>query len=238
MLYTILSTIELSYKAIELRDYSEPQQAMLWFIPLIIIGVIGLFSLIIIISGDSPSDTFKYEKKVDLAILGPNEAGKTTLWNFLKGCPASTVYNETDGNEEMSFVASSITWKVKICGSDINGNGDFIRNDWEKMIEKANMVILVFDAYKYLHDENSQRDVNERMQLVMSTVSKQTDGKKRGVWLLGSFADLLEDRKTDWSKIIGGIKKKKYCEISHNNACFNLTKEKEMKEYFEKMFNN
>lgn len=248
MLTTIFTSVELSSKVLVLNDYYEPQQAAWWFIPAIIVAVIGLFSIIIIISGDSASDTFKNERSVDLAILGPNEAGKTTLWNFLKGSTASKVYQETDGKEALSFVASSIIWnavkldepieRLKFTGYDINGNGDFIRTDWEKIIEKSNMIIFVFNSYKYLNSEDYQRDINQRMQFVYSTVRKQTDGKNRGIWLLGSYADKLDNKKKDWERIIGIIKTKPYCDISHNNACVNLTNDNELKEYYKKIFNS
>lgn len=244
MLTTILTSVELSSKVIELYNCSEPQQAVWWLIPAIIVVVAGL--TIIIIFGDSGKKTFKGEKSVDLAILGPNEAGKTTLWNFFKGTPDCKGYHETEGKTAVSFVASDIVWtaikpdkperKLKFTGYDINGNGDFIRTDWEKLIEKSNMVIFVFNAYKYLNNTEYQRDVNQRMGFVHSTVGKQTDTKKRGIWLLGSYADKLSDRKKDWAKIIDIIKTKPYCEISHNNACVNLTKEDELKEYYKKMF--
>ena len=247
MLTTIFTSVELSSKVLVLNDYYEPQQAAWWFIPPIIVVVIGLFS-IIIISGKRPSDTFKNERSVDLAILGPNEAGKTTLWNFFKGSTASKVYQETDGKVKLSFWASSIIWnavkldepteRLKFTGYDINGNGDFIRTDWEKIIEKSNMIIFVFNSYKYLNSEDYQRDINQRMQFVYSTVCKQTDGKKRGIWLLGSYADKLADKKKAWRRIIDNIKTKPYCEISHNNACLNLTNEDELKKYYKKMFNS
>lgn len=248
MLTTILTSVELGSKVIELNNYYEPQQAAWWFIPAIIVGVIGLFSLIIIISGDSGPDTFKDEKSVDLAILGPNEAGKTTLWNFLKGSTASKVYQQTEDKEAISFVASSKTWnavkldeteeKLRFTGYDINGNGDFIRKYWEMLIENSNMIIFVFNSYKYLHCVDYQRDINQRMQFIYSTVCKQTDEKKRGIWLLGSYADKLGNKKKDWERIIGIIKTKPYCDISHNNACVNLTNENELKEYYNKIFNS
>ena len=245
MLTTILTSVELGSKVIELNNYYEPQQAFLWFIPPIIIIwiIIGLFLLVI-----SVIRKRKICKDKNLAILGPNEAGKTTLWNFLKGRPASKVYQETDGKVVLSFVASSKIWNavkldepieiLKITGYDINGNGDFIRTDWEKIIEKSNMIIFVFNSYKYLNSIDYQRDINQRMQFVYSTVCKQTDGKKRGIWLLGSYADKLGNKKKDWERIIGIIKTKPYCDISHNNACVNLTNEDELKEYYKKIFNS
>lgn len=241
MLTTILTSLEVSSKVIELNNYSELQQAAWWFIPAIIVAIIDLFSLVIIISGDSASDTFKNERSVDLAILGPNEAGKTTLWNFFKGRPASKVYYETDDKEKISFVASCTIWnavKLRFKGRDINGNGDFIRTDWEKLIENSNMIIFVFNSYEYLNSIDYQRDINQRMQFVYSTVCKQTDEKKRDIWLLGSYADKLGNKKKDWERIIGIIKTKPYCDISHNNACVNLTNEDELKEYYKKIFNS
>lgn len=243
MLITILTIVELSSKVLGLNDYSEPQQAVFWwFIPIIIVAGLGL----IIMSGDSPKDDFKGEKSVNLAILGPNEAGKTTLWNFFRGTPDYKDYHETEGTISVSFITSNIVWtaikpdksesKLKFKGYDINGNGDFIRRDWEKLIEKSNMVIFVFNAYEYLKNTDYQRDINQRMQFVHSTVVKQTDGTKRGIWLLGSYADKLSDRKKDWETIIDIIKKKPYCEISNNNACINLTNGDELKKYYKKMF--
>ena len=244
MLTTILTSVELGSKVIELNNYYEPQQAAWWFIPVIIVAVIGLS--LIIISGKSGPKVFENEKSVDLAILGPNEAGKTTLWNFFKGRPASKVYQETDGKIALSFVASSIIWnavkpdkpeeKLRFTGYDINGNGDFIRTDWEKLIKNSNMIIIVFNSYKYLNSVDYHRDINHRMQFVYSTVRKQTDGKKRGIWLLGSYADKLGNKKKDWESIIGIIKTKPYCDISQNNACVNLTNKDELKEYYKKMF--
>lgn len=238
MLITILTIVELSSKVLGLNDYSEPQQAFFWwFIPIIIVAGLGL----IIMSGDSPKDDFKGEKSVNLAILGPNEAGKTTLWNFFRGTPDYKDYHETEGTISVSFITSNIVWnaeklKLKLKGNDINGNGDFIRRDWEKLIENSDMVIFVFNAYNYLNNLEYQRDVNQRMQFVYSTVGKQTDGKKHGIWLLGSYADKLSDRKKDWETIIHNIKKKPYCEISNNNACINLTNGDELKKYYKKMF--
>ena len=48
MLTTIFTSVELSSKVLVLNDYYEPQQAVWWFIPAIIVAVIGLFSIIII----------------------------------------------------------------------------------------------------------------------------------------------------------------------------------------------
>ena len=49
MLTTILTSLELGSKVIELNNYYEPQQAAWWFLPPIIVFVIGLFSIIITI---------------------------------------------------------------------------------------------------------------------------------------------------------------------------------------------
>lgn len=247
MLTTILMSVELGSKVMEQNIFSQPQQAAWFLFPPILIVILGLLSLIIF-SGEKASKKFKNERSVDLAILGPNEAGKTTLWNFFRGRPNSKVYQETDGKVALSFVASSKIWNavkldepieiLKFTGYDINGNGDFIRTDWEKIIEKSNMIILVFNSYKYLNSEDYQRDINQRMQFVYSTVRKQTDGKNRGIWLLGSYADKLDNKKKDWERIIGIIKTKPYCDISHNNACVNLTNDNELKEYYKKIFNS
>ena len=137
-------SVELGSKVMEQNIFSQPQQAAWFLFPPILIVILGLLSLIIF-SGEKASKKFKNERSVDLAILGPNEAGKTTLWNFFRGRPNSKVYQETDGKVALSFVASSKIWNavkldepieiLKFTGYDINGNGDFIRTDWEKIID-------------------------------------------------------------------------------------------------------
>ena len=113
MITTILTSVELCSKVMELNIFSQPQQAAWWLFPPIFIVILGLLSLIIF-SGEKASKKFKNERSVDLAILGPNEAGKTTLWNFFRGRPNSKVYQETDGKVALSFVASSKIWNLSL----------------------------------------------------------------------------------------------------------------------------
>ena len=187
----------------------------------------------------------KDKENVKLAILGPNEAGKTTLWNYFAGKPFSPIYKQTEGKETISFEAYGVVWTTqkpkdyKVKGHDINGNEDYIRIYWKDLIKDSDMIIFVFNANKYLENElEYQRDVNQRLQFVKSTIEKQTDGKKRKVWLLGSYADKLKNREEDWKKIINLINKKPYRDISNNSGCYNLTDAKELEKYYQKMFGN
>lgn len=249
MIYSILSALTLISNAIEpFIEKSAPQYAIWWYIPVIVAACIGTTALIaIIVAGDSAPDTFKELLSVKLAILGPNEAGKTTLWNYIMNKPSSKVYKETEGSVRMRFCASGKFWdaikpenpegkKVEIYGDDINGNGDFMRQEWDKQINDSNMIIFVFNASKYLKNIDYQRDVDQRLQFIKSTIDKKKDGEQRVPWILGSYADMLSNRKDDWNKIIGIINKKPYCDISHNNACLNLTKEEELMDYCKKIF--
>lgn len=222
------------------------QEQAIFPLPIIIV-ILGLGGMLyILFSGKSPTTIFKNEEEVNIAILGPNESGKTTLWNYLKGKPFSKKYEETEGKIKISFVTKNIIWtvenpdnagnKIKCKGVDINGTEDFIRTEWEEIIKNANMIIFIFNAYNYLYEINYQRDVNQRMQFIKSTIEKHDNEKKRGIWLLGSHADLLTNKKKEWKKVIEIIKTKPYCEISNNNACIDLTNEKELKEYFHQMF--
>lgn len=240
----LFQTISIYTNSIE-----ETQQAAFPLLLLLLCaggGGILAFALYILFSGESPTKVYNKYRNVNLAILGPNEAGKTTLWNYLKGVPFSKEYFETDGKTRVSFVSSNKTWytkksnnseeKIKFSGYDINGNGDFIKVEWEELIKESDMIIFIFNANKYLFDIDYQRDVNQRMQYVKYTIDKQNDGRKRNVWLLGSYADLLSNKKEQWRKIIDIIKTKPYSSISHNNACVNLTNKKELDEYYKKMF--
>ena len=252
------SLIEDNQKILDLASEipSYPKQA---FLPLlIIVAVAAIVVIIIIFAGDSAKETFKGENSVKLAILGPNAAGKTTLWNYFKRQLNTKDYQETEGKIFMSFVSSGIVWNafklnndekgrsftssqnqekdINISGYDINGNGDFIRTEWEELIDKANMIIFIFSAPKYLNEIDYQRDINQRLQFIKANIDKKTDEKVHGIWLIGSFADKFSDRKASWGKVISIIKTKRYCDISKNNACLNLTKEDELKAYYEKMF--
>ena len=96
--------------------------------------------------------------------------------------------------------------------------------------------IFIFSTPKYLNEIDYQRDINQRLQFIKANIDKKTDEKVHGIWLIGSFADKFSDRKASWGKVISIIKTKRYCDISKNNACLNLTKEDELKAYYEKMF--
>lgn len=208
---------------------SEWEKLLKWLIGPLIFLVAWL--------GKKAYDVFFEEDKVDIAILGPNQAGKTTLWNYLKGKPSSTVYKETEGSVRLSFKSSNKSWNVsKIKGYDINGNGDFIRDEWEKIVKESNMIIFIFNASEYLSNIEYQRDVNQRMQFVKSVFDGRTDKAKRDIWLLGSYADLLSNRSSEWRKVIDLIRTKPYRAICNNSACLNLMDKKALDEYFNKMF--
>lgn len=239
---------QIDFRIIDFQSCQEPIIAIWWFLPLIIGGVGGALigTIAIIASGDDAKETYKGKKLVNLAILGPNAAGKTTLWNYLKGVPSSKTYQETSEKTSMHFVASGITWNAiksdiseRGCafkGYDINGHGDFIRTEWASLVNDSKMILFIFNAYKYLNNVEYQRDVNQRLQFVKNCLDKKNDSSTH-VWILGSHSDSLRDKKNDWEKIIGMIRQKPYSDLSHNNACLNLTNSDELKGYFNKMFN-
>jgi GTPase SAR1 family protein len=228
----------LQLEIVSIDRIMETQQAIIpiWLIAVaigaIVVGACLLFS------GKKPKDEYGSKEEVKLAILGPNEAGKTTLWNYFAGKPSSNIYKQTEGVQAVSFIASGIVWStIKVQGYDINGNGDYIRNNWKKIIKDSDMIIFVFNAKKYLDDElDYQRDVNQRLHFIKSVIDELCDERKRNVWLLGSYADKLKNQKEDWKEINNIIKTKPYCDFYENKACLNLTDEKILEEYYQKMF--
>ena len=115
------SLIEDNQKILDLASEipSYPKQA---FLPLlIIVAVAAIVVIIIIFAGDSAKETFKGENSVKLAILGPNAAGKTTLWNYFKSQPNTKDYQETEGKIFMSFVSSGIVWNAFKLNNDEKG---------------------------------------------------------------------------------------------------------------------
>ena len=149
MLSILVSTIESTQRVFELTHVdTEPNKAFLPLIPILLIVIILLW----LFKKRSPKP-----KSVNIAILGPNEAGKTTFWDFLLGRPKSTTYRETEGRERVKFKTSNIVWDaikesniiyrredntvIYGHGEDINGNGDFMRGQWKGLIKNANVYI-------------------------------------------------------------------------------------------------
>lgn len=220
-------------------NIEEPQQAFLPLIPLIIIGIIIYLIYIIFFRSN--------KKNINIAILGPENSGKTILWNFFMGQPFSKEKKHSTENVG-TFTVRNVTCNIKnsknlnkgirIIGRDIPGSEDFIRTKYEKMTKESDMIIFVFSSYEYLNSTDYQRDVNQRLQLVRKTIDMYCHSEKKTIYLLGSYADLLIDKKKDWAKIINLIKNKPYCDMAHNNDCINMTNEKDLKEYYNKIFIN
>lgn len=220
-------------------NIEEPQQAFLPLIPLIIIGIIIYIIYVVFFRSN--------EKNINIAILGPENSGKTILWNFFMGRPFSKEKKHSSENVGTFTVPNAtcnvknpknLNKRIRIFGHDLNGSDDFIRTRWEKLIKESDMIIFVFSSYEYLYSTDYQRDVNQRMLLVKKTIEKYSHSGKKTIYLIGSYADLLENKKKEWTKIIDLIKTKPYCDLANNNDCLNMTSEKDLKEYYNKIFIN
>lgn len=221
-------------------NIKEPQQAILPFIPLIIIGIILYIVYVVFFSP-------KKQKVINIAIIGPEDSGKTILWHFLVGQPIPKGKHESQENVGTFLVPmenSTIPNSKKLNKGtlfnvrDLNGGEDFIRSRWKRLIKESDMIIFVFSSYEYLYSTEYQRDVNQRMLLVKKTIEKYSNSGNKSIYLIGSYADLLENKKKEWTKILDLIKTKPYCDLANNNDCLNMTSEKDLKEYYNKKFIN
>lgn len=134
--------------------YQEPQEAFLWFIPLLI-------GVLIIVVATRPV------KGNSLAILGMPEAGKTQFLRNLQGKTYSR-YESTNGAVDygdFEYVYGERRIKVT-AGKDIGGSDENIKPYWKKMIEQNDIVVFIFDISRYRKDEKYKRLTNSRLDYI------------------------------------------------------------------------
>lgn len=200
----------------------------------IIILPIGIFLLL---KPKSQKVIFDFFLKKGLVILGMQQSGKTTIYDYLQGKKNAGASTNIDEYEEFKYYIND-KHSVKIRkGRDIGGGEEFIKSFYTKMIQDSDIDIclFVFNAYKYVHEEEYRRDVNARLGLLhrKGILEKKTA-------IIGSFEDLFPkaERGSVYETIRSLSAGKPYAELLTRQHFYvtDLTKKDQLKDLIDLTF--
>ena len=208
---------------------NQPQEAVLWFIPLIfgaiVIGI-GIVSDIEPVPG----------KKI--SVLGMQGAGKTQFLAHLRNMSYKKLSASVGVETYSAFTTKIGNRKVEIGGGmDVPGGEEYIRDYYEDQIEKNEIIFFLFNTYKYLNDERYNLETRARLDFINGKI--KNDNKR--VVVIGTFADKFNDeneRKNAYKKIQESVNNTSYSRLfTKNFPIVDMKKNREeVFEILEKMF--
>lgn len=173
--------------------------------------------------------------KKGLVILGMQDAGKTTIYDFLQGKKRAGVSSNVDDYDEFTYSFDKENAIVIREGKDIGGGEEFIKKHYNKMINDTNIdfCFFVFNSFKYLNDKTYERNVNARFHIIYE---KKILNKKTAI--IGSFMDQFtkQEKSNVYNRISERITHKSYAELLSKEYfhLIDLTKEIELKKFINK----
>lgn len=215
-----------------LQDGSQLTFAWFWLIP---IAIAALTTVIAIANSDSTSTTKLVGKS--LGILGMQEAGKTQILRNFQGKPYRQ-YEATSTEDYSEFETKIGDRTIKFQqGRDIGGGDMYIRDYYEDFIKNKDIILFVFDVYRYLRNSDYAKDVRARLDFIYDKLNrKKADGVNDELWsillnkkymTIGSHMDKLSEseQKSAISSLQASVKAKPYSPMFHNNLLLcDLTK--------------
>jgi len=148
---------------------AEPQQAIVWFVPVIIAVAAAVAGIIIFADGPS-----KPIVGTSICVLGQKESGKTTFLNWLRYDKFTETYTQTSNTEYEKFKYETKNTIYEIAsGKDIGGDNSY-KSLYETLINKNEICIFVFDVAKFLKDPAYRQETWDRADLIYHFRSDRT----------------------------------------------------------------
>lgn len=172
------------------------------------------------------------KKEVGMAVLGIDQSGKTTWYDYL--CKTNRNQKGTTKDDIDAFTLKFDDGKkVHIKkGIDIGGGSVNIRPYYENMINENDVILFLFNAKKYIEDTEYMRECNARLDFINK---KKHESQK--IYIIMTFADKLKNRTKAYKQSYELLKSRPYIkEMTDNFVLINMTDEQEKKELKEKMF--
>jgi hypothetical protein len=164
-----------------------------------------------------------------LIILGMQNSGKTTIYDFLQKTNKAGVTSKVDDYQEFKYTfkdKNSVTIRK---GKDIGGRLEFVKPFYKKMINDPNVDVcfFVFNVFEYLNDEEYSGDVNARLHFLFENGILEKNYK-----IIGSYLDKFKvsEQSIVQARICLLVKDKSYSGLfsSHNFHLTNLTDEEQL----------
>jgi hypothetical protein len=181
------------------------------------------------------------KEQIGMAVLGMQQSGKTTWYDYLNGQNRHEKTTNKDIVDSFTMHLSdekSVTIKK---GIDIGGDKAFIKEHYEKMInDKENdFVIFFFNIEKYLNKIGYQRDVNSRLDLIYSILIKKITEEyeiSKRVFIIMSYKDKLSNPDKSFKDVTTLLSSKKYSPITKQMYCVNMLDAHEKETIKKKIF--
>ena len=193
------------------------------------------------------------KKEVGMAVLGIDQSGKTTWYDYL--CKTNRNQKGTTKDDIDAFTLKFDDGKkVHIKeGIDIGGGSVNVSPYYWNMIKENDVILFFFNAKKYIEETEYMRECNARLDFINNKIkiynytynytsdiidiinNKRCESKK--IYIIMTFADQLKDRTEAYNKAYELLKSRPYIkEMTDNFVLINMTDEQEKKELKEKMF--
>jgi hypothetical protein len=106
-------------------------------------------------------------KKVNMCVLGPKQAGKTTWYNYLRDCHENEP-QETDVVEYQKFtVTLNDGRQLRVArGKDIGGGNSLQETEGEGLVKDSNVIFFFFNAKQFL-DNNVESNGEPNYQKIV-----------------------------------------------------------------------
>ena len=179
-------------------------------------------------------------KGCKIAVLGMQGAGKTQLYNMLRGkynCEPTTTGEEIYKEFTIKLADNR---EVRICkGIDIGGLESLIQKNYKKMISENEIIIFIFKINKYLNDSEERRSVNARFDFLYNEAINKGMDIDNNIVVLGSFFDKLGklekiNAADNFRKIVNN---KEYSVLFNTNVFFlNITEKGDVDDVANKIF--
>ena len=205
----------------------DSQQAWIWLLaPLIFGAIIRAF-------------TSTEGKK--LGVIGMKGAGKTTYLTHL-GLVEIDKGTITTSYEAKTVHIGDRTLEIA-AGKDIGGEDDFMRfyKPWLVGAEKKDIIIFIFNGYRYLNDEDYGKNTRSRLDFIYQNYKQANSDVKefRNIVLLASHLDEYKNKdvKQMANEIRESVISKEYYTLFNNNfSAIDLRDKKIVDEINKKIF--
>ena len=181
-------------------------------------------------------------KGASLAVLGMRDAGKTRFYRYLQGREyIQDIDEQTEKDEVEEFdLCLSNNHIIHIQkGHDYGGGRYFIKEYYEELVNKSDIVVFLFDIYKYFNDVEYQKETNSIAEIINRYNKKQSNIVKLATHLDYFKTDVRDKREIKKIKkdFNDKISDKKYWRIlDFNFYIVDMTNKEQLKAIVDKIF--
>jgi hypothetical protein len=202
---------------------------IIWGVGLGAVALLGLGGYALFSEGENP-------QKNKLGILGMQGAGKTRFLSFLRNIPFVDKGTEIELYDPFIYKHDEKVIHID-AGEDIGG-GDLYRDEYDRILEKSDVIFYFFDISKYLKNQISngiryRRASNSRIEHISSAITTS----KNNIILVGTHFDMCaKSRAKAKSEFLKINEHKHYYAVLKQLELIDLTDNSQIRNFTKKVF--